>query len=91
MADADVTAPDDPVLAQRERWRRVASVGQAVGYGLILAAIIAFVFGLVAGFTTAVTTVVTACLVATTVVLAPAIVLGYAVRAAEREDRSRDR
>jgi small-conductance mechanosensitive channel len=90
VAATDVSA-DDPVLVRRERWRRGAAIGQAVGYGLILVAVVAFVFGLVAGFTTAVTTVVTACLVATTFVLAPAIVIGYAVKAAEREDRTRDR
>ncbi|HEX2038196.1 MAG TPA: hypothetical protein VHF47_00525, partial [Acidimicrobiales bacterium] len=82
---------DDPVLARRERLRRLAARGQLAGYGLILLAVGAFVFGLVAGFTTAVTTVVTVALGATTVVLAPAIVLGYAVRAAEREDRASGR
>lgn len=82
---------DDPVLARRERMRRLASLGQAVGYGLIALAVAAFAFGLVSGFTTAVTTVVTVCLAATTFVLAPAIVLGYAVRAAEREERGGDR
>lgn len=90
MAATDVSS-EDPVLVRRERWRRFASIGQAVGYGLILGAVVAFVFGLVAGFTTVVTTVVTACLVATTFVLAPAIVVGYAVKAAEREERARDR
>ena len=90
MAATDVSS-DDPVLVRRERWRRLASIGQAVGYGLIVIAVVAFGFGLVAGFNTAVTTVVTACLVATTFVLAPAIVIGYAVKAAEREDRARER
>lgn len=86
-----MSGPEDPVLARRERARRLASVGQAIGWGLVGLAVVAFVYGLVAGFTTAVTTVVTAALVATTFVLAPAIVLGYAVRAAEREDRARGR
>lgn len=87
MAEGDVNSGNDPVLARRERMRRLASIGQAVGYGLIALAVAAFGFGLVTGFTTTVTTVVTVCLVATTFVLAPAIVLGYAVRAAEREER----
>ncbi len=83
--------PYDPVRDRRARAARLASVGQAVGYGLIAVAVAAFVAGAVMGFTTFFTTVVTACLVGATVTLAPAIVLGYAVKAAEREDVERER
>ena len=46
-----------------------------------------FGIGLVAGFGGMVGTTIIACLVVGSIVLAPAIVFGYAVKAAEREDR----
>ena len=45
--------------------------------------------GVARGFDRLLTTVVTAGLAGTTVTLAPAIVLGYAVKAAAREDSER--
>jgi hypothetical protein len=68
---------------------RLASLGQRIGYGLLLLAVLAFAVGLVADFPPAVAVIVTVSLLATCVTLAPAIVLGYAVKAAERDDRER--
>ena len=83
-----VSGPVDPVLARRVRLARLAELGQRIGYGLIAVAVIGFVVGLVVGFENRlVTTVVTLALAATTVTLLPAIVLGFSVKAAEREDR----
>jgi hypothetical protein len=48
-----------------------------------------FVIGFVLGFTPPVVTIVVATLVIGSILLAPSIVLGYAVKAAEREDRER--
>ncbi|MBW8826672.1 MAG: hypothetical protein JF603_10050 [Acidobacteria bacterium] len=45
--------------------------------------------GLVTGLPSGVLAAATACLITGAVLLAPAIVLGYAVRAAERDDRAR--
>jgi hypothetical protein len=69
---------------------RLASAGQRIGYLLILTAIVAFVVGLIADFPNWTVVVVVASLIGATVTLAPAIVLGYAVKAADREDRERD-
>ncbi|MDQ3570269.1 MAG: hypothetical protein M3396_06545 [Actinomycetota bacterium] len=81
---------EDPVLARRAVWARVASVGQRVGYGLIVIALGTFVLGLVIGFENrAVTTVVSVTLAGTAVTLLPAIILAFAVKAAQREDRRR--
>jgi hypothetical protein len=52
-------------------------------------AIVLFVVGFVVGFSSGVVTAVVVALVAGSMVLAPAIVTGYAVRAADREDRDR--
>jgi len=78
---------DDPVLARRARLARLATLGRRAGWGLLGIAVAAFAVGVANGFDTVVVTVVTVALAATTATLAPAIVLGYAVRAAEREDR----
>lgn len=89
--DDDGAAAVDPVRARRARWARWAGTGKRVGYGLILLAVAAFVVGAVAGFSTVVTTTVTAALIGSTVTLAPGIVIAYAVKAAEREDREHGR
>jgi hypothetical protein len=81
----------DPIREKRARAARLAEGGQRVGYLLLVVAVVAFAVGAVRGFSGLTTTVVTLSLAAMTVVLAPAIVLGYAVKAAEREDRERGR
>lgn len=77
----------DPVLERRRRIARLVEVGQRIGYGLFALAIVLFVVGIAAGFTDALTGVIIASMLVGSVVLAPAIVFGYAVKAAEREER----
>lgn len=84
---ADRRPDGDPVLARRARIKRLVELGQRVGYSLFGVAIVAFFTGLVVGFGGGPATVVVVALLAGSVVLAPAIVFGYAVRAAERADR----
>lgn len=79
----------DPTLARRARIAHLTELGQRVGYGLFAAAMLAFVIGAAAGFSNLDVVVVVACLAVGSAVLAPAIVFGYAVKAAEREDRER--
>ena len=79
----------DPVVARRRRIARGADAAQRAGYLLFLAAVVAFFAGAVLDFPRALVTVIIACLVVGSVLLAPAIVLGYAVKAADREDRER--
>ena len=74
----------DPVRARRQRAARLAQLGQRGGYGLLgLALALDVPSGLVSA--------VVASLVVGSAVLAPAIVLGFAARAAEREDREAGR
>ena len=80
-------AGPDPVQARRERIGGWASAGRRLGFSLFGLAVAVFAFGAVAGFSPAVVTVVVAALAAGSVVLAPAIVVGYGVRAAAREER----
>jgi hypothetical protein len=77
----------DPVRAKRARIARLTELGQRVGYGLFGLAIVVFVIGFVVGYSDLLVTVIVASLGIGSLVLAPAIVFGYAVKAAEREDR----
>ncbi len=83
----DPTADADPVRAQRARMARLAKAGKRLGYSLFGIAIVAFVVGAATRFTPPLVTVVVACLGVGSVFLAPAIIVGYGVRAADRADR----
>jgi hypothetical protein len=58
-----------------------------VGYGLFGLAMVGFFLGLATEYTATLVNVIVASLVGGSVVLAPSIVFGYAVKAAEREDQ----
>ena len=77
----------DPVLARRARIARLTELGQRVGYGLFGIAIVVFVIGFVVGYSDLLVAIIVGSLGVGSAVLAPAIVFGYAVKAAEREDR----
>ena len=77
----------DPVLARRARIARWVKVAQRVGYGALLVAIVTFVVGLASDFPESLVGVTVGCLVAAIVILPVPIVLGYGVRAAERDER----
>jgi hypothetical protein len=81
--------PIDPVLAKRARIARWVDAGKRVGYGLFGIAIVAFVVGFFAGFDGITGTLVVWSIVIGSLVLAPAIVFGYGVKAAERDERQR--
>jgi uncharacterized membrane protein HdeD (DUF308 family) len=80
---------DDPVRARRARVAAGVKLAKRIGYLLFLVAIVLFFVGLVVDFTSGVATAIVVCLVVGSVVLLPGIILGYAVRTAEREDRAR--
>jgi hypothetical protein len=68
---------------------RLAAIGQRTGYGFFVAAIGVFAYGAATSFTAVVAVLVVIALALGSVTLAPAIVLGYAVKAADREERLR--
>ena len=78
----------DPVLVKRAKLERLANLGQRIGYLFLLVAVVGFFAGLATSYGTWGTVVVVA-MGLCTLTLAPAIVLGYAVKAADREDRER--
>jgi heme/copper-type cytochrome/quinol oxidase subunit 3 len=81
--------PNDPVRVRRRQVQRWTLLANRIGYLLLALSMAVFVMAFAFGFTPAMVTVVTATLIAGCVLLAPSIVLGYAVKAAEREDRQR--
>jgi hypothetical protein len=71
--------------------RRFAEVGQRFGYSLFGIAVLLFFVGFPAGFPSWLITGIILCLAVGSIVLAPAIVIGYGVKAADREDRETGR
>ena len=82
------TSPD-PVRARREQVRKWTLLANRVGYLLFAVAIAVFFIGFAIGFNGALVAIVVTTMIVGSILLAPAIVLGYAVKAAEREDRER--
>lgn len=84
-----MTTGSDPVRERRRQVARWTLLANRIGYLLLAVSMAVFVMAFALGFTPAMVAVVTATLVAGCILLAPSIVLGYAVKAAEREDRER--
>ncbi|MEN9504104.1 MAG: hypothetical protein RI958_30 [Actinomycetota bacterium] len=79
----------DPVRARRQKIAHWTLIANRIGYLLFALAIALFVIAFAVGFSSTMSTLVVASMVVGSILLAPAIVLGYAVKAAEREDRER--
>jgi Na+/proline symporter len=86
MAD---DATRDPVRARRQQVARWSLLANRIGYLFVAVAVAVFVIGFVLGFTPTLVTIVVATLLIGCALLLPSIILGYAVKAAEREDRER--
>jgi hypothetical protein len=82
---------DEAVLAKRARVARLVSAGKRLGYSLFLVAIVAFAIGFATSFGTGLVNVIVWSMVIGSLVLAPAIVFDYAVKAAVRDDREHGR
>jgi hypothetical protein len=91
----DLTGPaagaagTDPVRERRRRIARWTALANRLGYLAFGVAIAAFAVGLLTDFTSTMASISIAGLVVGTILLAPAIVLGYAIKAAERDDVER--
>ena len=79
----------DPVRARRQRIAKYTRLANRAGYLCYAVAIATFIVGFVGSFNGTVSTIVIGSLIVGSVLLAPAIVLGYGLKAAEREDRER--
>jgi hypothetical protein len=82
---------DDPVLVRRARVKQYATLAQRVGYAMFGLALVLFFVGFATGdFSSGIVTGLQVCLIGGSILLAPAIVVGYAVKAADRADREDD-
>jgi len=79
-------SPPDPVRERRAKVARWTLLANRIGYLLMAIAVALFVIAFVVGFSAVFAGLVIAALIAACVLLAPSIVLGYAVKAAERDD-----
>jgi ABC-type transport system involved in cytochrome bd biosynthesis fused ATPase/permease subunit len=79
----------DPIRARRQQVARWSLLANRIGYLFIAVAVAVFIIGFALGFTPPVVAVVVATLLIGSALLLPSIILGYAVKAAEREDRER--
>ncbi len=79
--------PTPEVLERRARIAKLVAFGKRTGYGALLTSIVAFVISAVHGFTGWTVTIATIGLIIACLVLPGAIVFGYGIKAAEREER----
>ena len=78
---------DDPVRIRRARIAHWTLLANRIGWLLYALAMASFVMAFALGFNGPIVGVVVVSLVAGSALLAPSIVLGYAVKAAEKADR----
>ena len=81
--------PPDPVRARRAQVARWTLLANRIGYLVLALAVALFVVAFAVGFSSTMATLVVVALVVSFVLLVPTIILGYAVKAAERDDRER--
>ncbi len=79
----------DPVRERRKKIAHLNLLANRIGYLLWALAISCFVMAFAFGFKGPLVTAVIVLLVAGSILLAPSIIIGYAVKAAERDDREK--
>ncbi|MEO6122185.1 MAG: hypothetical protein ABIR32_00645 [Ilumatobacteraceae bacterium] len=89
MAPDDATPQLDPVRARRATIAKWNAIATKIGYLLFALAMVMFFVALTTNFSSGKVTVITAAMVIGSILLAPAIVIGYAVKAAEKDDVAR--
>lgn len=89
--DESTTTPatDDPVLVKRAKIAKWTLLANRVGYLFVALAMALFVIAFAIGFGSVMATLVIIAFLIGCALLAPSIILGYAVKAAYREDRER--
>lgn len=78
---------NDPILAKRERVRFIVNTALRAGSACYIVTIIVFAIAVATSFSGPLTATMTAALIAGSILLAPAMVFHYALKAADRADR----
>ncbi len=87
MTPLESVPSTDPVLARREKIRLLVRIGKGVGYALFLAAIVVFIVARLDQPREIYVQLLGLFMGVGSLFLAPAIVFGYGIGAAERHDR----
>lgn len=82
-----MSSTEQEVLARRARIALLCAWGKRIGYSLYAIAMAVFFVGFFGGFHSWVATTIVICLLIGSILLIPAIVFAYGVKAADREDR----
>lgn len=77
---------DDPVLLRRAKVAKWSATAKRAGYLAILLSMIVFVIGFVTDFGPVITSTILICLALSALLLIPALIFGYGVKAADQED-----
>jgi hypothetical protein len=88
-SSSDPSPESDPVRRRRRQVERWTLLANRIGYLVLALAMALFVIAFAVGFSSTMAALVVICLVVSFVLLAPSIVLGYAIKAADREDAER--
>jgi len=90
MSNPSVTPEEsDPVRAKRAQVAKWTLLVNRIGYLFVAVAMVLFVIAFAVGFSSTMANLVIITFVIGCVLLAPSIIVGYAVKAAERDDRER--
>lgn len=86
MGMPNAETSNDPVRSRRQTISRFNDAANRLGYLLWGISMVCFVTAFFIGFKGPLVTTATACIIAGSFLLAPSIIIGYAVKAAERDD-----
>ena len=78
------------LLISRQQASLIANTGRKIGYSIFFLSLIIFAIGLTVEFNNLVARTLTVLLILGSIVLAPSILLHYAVRGAEREEKEQN-
>ena len=87
-----MTNSDDAnsLLIRHQQASLIANTGRKIGYSIFFLSLIIFAIGLTVEFNNLVARTLTVLLIMGSIVLAPSILLHYAVRGAEREEKEQN-
>ena len=87
-----MTSPNDSnsLAMRRQQASLIANTGRKIGYSIFFLSLIIFAIGLTVEFNDLVAKTLTVLLIVGSIVLAPSILLHYAVRGAEREEKEQN-
>mgnify|MGYP001193562338 FL=1 len=78
------------LMLRRQQASLIANTGRKIGYSIFFLSLIIFAIGLTVEFNNLVARTLTVLLIVGSIVLAPSILLHYAVRGAEREEKEQN-